>query len=91
MATLSGKRSRSKDRFAVYPLVANNVAETRWHPTQENRPLPDGSLEVRFQVSGLKEILYWILGYGAEVEVLEPAELREMVADHVRRMTSYYR
>ena len=73
------------------PMVAHNVAETRWHKTQENRWLPGGFLEVRFQVSGLREILFWILGYGAEVEVLQPPELRQMVCQHARRMLDYYR
>ena len=72
------------------PLVAQNVAEVRWHKTQEARPLPDGSLEVRFRVAGIQEISWWILGYGAEVEVLAPPELRRIVREHAERMRSYY-
>jgi proteasome accessory factor B len=28
----------------------------------------------------------WIVGYGADVEVLEPAEVRDAVIDHLREM-----
>ena len=66
--------------------VGANVAEVRWHKTQQTRILPDGSVELEFRVAGLTEIIWWILGYGAEAEVLEPPELREMVADHARRV-----
>ncbi|MBQ9126598.1 MAG: transcriptional regulator [Thermoguttaceae bacterium] len=66
--------------------VGTNVAEVRWHKTQQTRVFPDGSAELEFRVAGLTEIIWWILGYGAEAEVLEPPELREMVAEHARRV-----
>ena len=66
--------------------VGTNVAEVRWHKTQQTRVFPDGSAELEFRVAGLSEIIWWILGYGAEAEVLEPPELREMVAEHARRV-----
>ena len=66
--------------------VGTNVAEVRWHKTQQTRVFPDGSAELEFRVAGLTEIIWWILGYGAEAEVLEPQELREMIADHARRV-----
>ncbi len=70
--------------------VACNVTEICWHRTQKIRNLPDGRVEIRFRVSGLAEILYWILGYGAEAEVIEPEELRQLVINHVRKMEDLY-
>lgn len=70
--------------------VARNVAEVKWHKTQEMRELPNGRIELRFQVSGLEEIQWWILGYGEEVEVVEPPKLRKMIAEHVRKMLHMY-
>ena len=61
-------------RFA--PSVAKRVAETRWHPSQELDAAPDGSLVWRGAVAGVREIRLWILGWGPDVEVLEPAALR---------------
>ena len=66
--------------------VGTNVAEVRWHKTQRTRVFSDGSAELEFRVAGLTEIIWWILGYGAEAEVVEPPELREMVAEHARRV-----
>lgn len=75
-------------RFAR--LVAQNVAEVAWHKTQRVRFLPDGSLEFRVTVSGLKEISWWILGYGDQAEVVEPPELRQTIADHAKAMLARY-
>jgi proteasome accessory factor B len=60
--------------------VAQRVAETRWHPSQVQEQQPDGSLLWRARVSGVLEIRSWILGWGPDAEVLEPAYLREWVA-----------
>lgn len=65
------------------PKVAQNVLEVRWHPTQKHRRLPGGGCIVSFEVDGLNEISWWICGYGDQVKVLAPAELRQrMVRIH---------
>jgi proteasome accessory factor B len=70
-------------RFA--PAVATRVLETTWHPTQRVTTQEDGSLVWRATVAGTIEIRLWILSWGDEVEVLEPAELRNNVASTHRR------
>ena len=70
--------------------VASRVAETTWHPTQSLARNADGSLTWRARVSGTLEILPWILGWGADVEVLAPEELRGEVADIVLRAAARY-
>ncbi len=72
------------------PLVARNVAEVKWHKTQRTKLLDDGSLEFRATVSGLHEIVWWILGYGDQAEVLKPARLRQIVAQRARNMAVMY-
>lgn len=59
------------------PKVAVNVAEVRWHPTQKQRMLPDGRLIVEFDVDGLGEISWWLMGYGDQVLVRQPGALAE--------------
>jgi len=72
------------------PSVATRVAETVWHPTQTHELEPDGSLRWRASVSGTKEIRLWILGWGDEVEVIAPAELRtDVAATHARAAAKY--
>lgn len=72
------------------PMVARNVAEVVWHKTQQVRFLEDGSLEFRAKVSGLNEIAWWVLGYGDQAEVLQPAKLRRLVAQRVQNMFTTY-
>ena len=81
---------RIRVRLRFSPLVAQNVQEVRWHPSQEAFLRPDGRLDVHFMVSGTSEILWWVLGYGDEVEVLDPPQLRMRVVDTARRMLERY-
>jgi predicted DNA-binding transcriptional regulator YafY len=84
-----GRDSRVLVRFAK--LVAQNVAEVVWHKTQQTTVREDGTLDFRVTVSGLNEISWWILGYGDQAEVLEPPELRRIVAERAARMAEQYR
>jgi proteasome accessory factor B len=76
-------------RFSV--AVAKRAAETRWHPSQELEPQADGTLIWRGLVSGMREIKVWILGWGADAEVLEPPELRADVAAELHGAAHVYR
>ena len=75
-------------RFSV--AVAKRAAETRWHPSQELEQQPDGSLIWRGRVAGLREIRIWILGWGADAEVREPADLRTSIAEELARAARLY-
>ncbi|MFH1268497.1 MAG: WYL domain-containing protein, partial [Planctomycetota bacterium] len=72
-------------------LVAENVAEVAWHKMQRLEFQPDGCLDFHVTVSGLREISWWILGYGDRAEVVRPPELRRLVARHVARLARQYR
>jgi predicted DNA-binding transcriptional regulator YafY len=61
-----------------------------WHPTQHTKFLPDGSLIFEATVSGLSEIVWWIIGYGDQAEALHPLKLRKMVAQRARNMAAKY-
>jgi predicted DNA-binding transcriptional regulator YafY len=72
------------------PAVARRVKESHWHRSQEVEDEPDGGCIVRLRVGGIREIRSWILGWGADVEVLSPDSLRLEVADQSRRMALHY-
>ncbi len=72
------------------PMVAHNVAEVAWHKTQRLEFQPDGSLHFHVDVSGLSEIVWWILGYGDQAEVLGPPKLRKLVAHRAKNMHAQY-
>jgi predicted DNA-binding transcriptional regulator YafY len=84
-----GRDSRVLVRFSKQ--VAQNVAEVVWHKTQQTAVREDGTLDFRVTVSGLNEISWWILGYGDQAEVLEPPELRRLIAERAMRMAERYR
>jgi predicted DNA-binding transcriptional regulator YafY len=71
--------------------VAGQVAEKHWHRTQQTESMPGGGLLLRLQLSELREVKAWILSWGREVEVLEPAELRAMVREELRDVARRYR
>ena len=50
----------------------------------------DQSLLYERTVSMNPEVLMWVLGFGAEVEVLEPASLRQQVNEESQRMAHLY-
>jgi len=68
------------------PLVADYIREKTWHPSQQTHELPDGSLELRLRLSSLGEVQRWILSWGPNVRVIEPAELAANVLESARRM-----
>jgi predicted DNA-binding transcriptional regulator YafY len=75
-------------KFSAYQ--ARWIRERVWHASQELLPQPDGSLVVRFKSSGLDSLKRWILRYGAEVEVLQPEELRQAIRDEIQKMGALY-
>ncbi|MFA5423971.1 MAG: WYL domain-containing protein [Phycisphaerae bacterium] len=79
-----GKLYNIKLRFL--PKVAHNVSEVQWHSTQQVKWQADGSAIMEFRVDGLGEISWWVLGYGDQVQVLAPAELRKKIINAARGM-----
>jgi predicted DNA-binding transcriptional regulator YafY len=71
--------------------AAPRVRETLWHQTQRLSERSDGSCDLYLTVGGIREIMPWILSWGADVEVLTPADLRAEIAAHGRRMAERYR
>jgi predicted DNA-binding transcriptional regulator YafY len=57
--------------------VARYIRDRLWHPTQRLRELDGGRVELTLQVADTLEVRRWILGFGPEAEVVEPAALRE--------------
>jgi predicted DNA-binding transcriptional regulator YafY len=58
--------------------ISHLIRERIWHPSQELVEEVDGSLTLRFEASGEKEILAWLYSYLPHVQVLEPEGLREV-------------
>jgi CRISPR-associated endonuclease/helicase Cas3 len=78
-------------RLRFSAQVTPRVKENIWHPSQTVRDLPDGSCEWVAQIAEWREMEPWVRGWGAEVEVLAPDEMRESVAAAMRAAAQLYR
>lgn len=76
--------------LAFDEAVTAYVRERTWHPTQSFRTLPDGRLELRMYVAETVELRTFVLGFGAQVEVLEPPTLRTDIGATVRAASLRY-
>jgi predicted DNA-binding transcriptional regulator YafY len=61
------------------PERARWVKGERWHPMQESKDEADGSYVLSVPYSDDREIVGDIMRFGADVQVVEPAELRSRV------------
>lgn len=77
-------------RLRFSEAAAPRVRESRWHHSQQLTERDDGGCDLRLTIGGTREVLPWVLGWGADVEVLAPEELREEVAAQGRRMAELY-
>ncbi len=72
------------------PRVAQRIRETRWHRSEQVAEQEDGSLLWRAHIAEPLEMMPWIRGWGADVEVLEPLSLREQLGGEARMLLQIY-
>lgn len=61
------------------PSLRRPIMEAIWHPSQVMEPQDDGSMIMTLRVNNTYDFRSWILGWGDEVEVLEPETLRNQI------------
>jgi len=69
---------------------AKVVKSGQYHPRETIELADDGTVVYRVSVSGTDEIQRWILGFGAEAEVLSPASLRAELGRTGRLLAKLY-
>lgn len=72
------------------PEAAQWVADAQWHPQQKARWLDDGRYELSLPYAAPHELLQDVLAFGADVEVVAPAELRTLMKKKLQSALSYY-
>ena len=70
--------------------VTPRVKETMWHPSQRITDLPDGGCEWAADIAETREMEPWVRGWGDDVEVLAPQELRASVIAALREALRRY-
>jgi len=71
--------------------VTRRVKESTWHQSQQIQDLLDGCCILTMQVGSTLEMTPWIRGWGPDVEVLEPAELREQFKNWAKELSAMYK
>ena len=66
------------------------VAQESWHPKQKGKYAVDGSWLLELPYADHRELIMDIMKFGADVEVLAPADLRQRVATEAARMVEIY-
>lgn len=77
-------------KLRFHNRVRLRLLETRWHPSQHVEEDNQDHILWQAVIAEPEEMLPWIRGWGADVEVLEPAELREKIAIEAERTTRLY-
>jgi predicted DNA-binding transcriptional regulator YafY len=77
-------------RLRFTPTRARWVASEQWHPQQRASMGEDGSYLLEIPYSDPRELVMDILRYGADVEVLDPRDLREHVGNALRTALQQY-
>jgi predicted DNA-binding transcriptional regulator YafY len=70
--------------------AARWVSAQAWHPKQKARTEKDGSYVLEIPYANDRELLMEILKYGADVEVLGPASLRDRVSAALAEVSRRY-
>lgn len=70
--------------------VARYIRERNWGRGQKITENPDGSLLLELHTSGWVDVKRWILSFGPDAEVIEPAMMREEVEESLQQALSAY-
>ena len=85
----SGRKTQTAVlRFS--PMRARWVSRETWHSEQDGHFELDGAYVLSVPYSDPRELVMDILKYGADVEVLAPAALRDMVSAQLKEAAAYY-
>ena len=71
--------------------VTRRVKESIWHPLERVTDLPDGGCEWSAEIAEWREMLPWVRGWGADVEVLEPESLRKALEKEALKLARLYK
>jgi predicted DNA-binding transcriptional regulator YafY len=83
-------RTLKQARLRFTPQRARWVAQESWHPKQKGAFTADGAWLLEFPYADHRELIMDILKFGADVEVLAPADLRKRVAAEAAKLVALY-
>jgi len=70
--------------------MADYVTERTWHPSQKVSTCKNGDVDVSMTVNHLLELKRWVLSWGADVKVVEPAYFADDIEATLRQAVEGY-
>jgi predicted DNA-binding transcriptional regulator YafY len=89
LGVYSGNLTQFKVRFTGQSAVA--IKTSQHHPNEVITENSDGSVTYEITVAGIDEFLRWIMGFGAEAEILEPECARNEIIDILKSALKGYK
>jgi predicted DNA-binding transcriptional regulator YafY len=80
----TGVRVRFAPRVAKAAVAARVVAE------QQIERHDDGSVEITYRIADIDELVRWVLGWGAQAEILTPPEVRTRIRSLANEIAAKY-
>ena len=84
-----GEPTTVKLKFAAGEAT-RRVQESVWHPLEQVTLTEDGGCLWQAPIAEWREMVPWVRGWGADVEVVEPAGLRKALASEARKLAEMY-
>jgi len=73
------------------PSVAYRLRKIKYHPSQDIvEEAEDGSVVVKYSITGITEFIGWLLQWRRSAKVLEPESLREEMSRAVKELAELY-
>lgn len=85
----SNRETRVKIQFSK--RVADYVQERIWHPSQKIETAAGGTVLLSLSVNHLLELKRWILSWGEDAQVLEPASFVQEIEESLATTLHHYR
>jgi predicted DNA-binding transcriptional regulator YafY len=79
-----------KLKVAFAAATAVHLNETPLAQDQLLKSLSDGRVQLTATIQLTQQLVWWLLGFGDAVEVLEPLSLRTQISETARRMVANY-
>lgn len=81
---ITGGPEPMRVRLLFAPNIATYIEERIWHSSQIMKRRKNGSLELRMETAGWKELVRWVLSWQPDVRVLAPKKLRDRVEEKMQ-------
>jgi len=70
--------------------LASRITEKAWPDNYTIERLSTGDIILRFNTNQLEQVRFWTMSWGSGAKVLNPPELRKLVAETVKEMSEIY-